>query len=153
LFKLALAIDLTHIPFKGGGPGIAATVAGHVPIAISALPTALPFAKAGAVRSLAVMSARRSPVLPDVPTMAEAGSPLEADILTGLLVRAGTPREIVDRLYRETVKAMNEPGFRQRLLELGFEPVASMPEQFAEWIVVEIVKWGKVIRDANITVQ
>ena len=153
LFKLALAIDLTHVPFKGGGPGIAATVAGHVPIAISALPTALPFAKAGAVRSLAVMSARRSPVLPDVPTMAEAGSPLEADILTGLLVRAGTPREIVDRLHREIVKAMTEPGFRQRLLELGFEPVANTPEQFAEWIVVEIAKWGKVIRDANITVQ
>ncbi len=107
LFKLALAIDLTHVPFNGGGPGIAATVAGHVPIAISALPTALPFAKSGAVRSLAVMNARRSAVLPDVPTMAEAGSPLEADILTGLLVRAGTSREIVDRLYRETAKAMN----------------------------------------------
>jgi tripartite-type tricarboxylate transporter receptor subunit TctC len=153
LLKLALAIDLTHVPFKGGGPGIAATVAGHVPIAISALPTALPFAKSGAVRSLAVMSAKRSAVLPEVPTMAEAGSPLEADILTGLLVRAGTPREIVDRLYRETAKAMNEPGFRQRLFELGFEPVANTPEQFAEWIAVETAKWAKVIRDANITLQ
>ena len=128
-------------------------IGGHVPIAISALPTALPFAKAGTVRSLAVMSARRSPVLPDVPTMAEAGTPLEADILTGLLVRAGTPSEIVDRLHGEVVKAMAEPAFRRRLLELGFEPVANTPDQFAEWINVEIAKWGKVIRDAHITVQ
>ncbi len=141
------------MPFKGGGPGISAVIGGHVPIAISALPTALPFAKAGTVRSLAVMSARRSPVLPDVPTMAEAGTPLEADILTGLLVRAGTPSEIVDRLHGEVVKAMAEPAFRRRLLELGFEPVANTPDQFAEWINVEIAKWGKVIRDAHITVQ
>ena len=153
LLKLALAVDLTHVPFKGGGPGISAVIGGHVPIAISALPTALPFAKAGTVRSLAVMSARRSPVLPDVPTMAEAGTPLEADILTGLLVRAGTPSEIVDRLHGEVVKAMAEPAFRRRLLELGFEPVANTPDQFAEWINVEIAKWGKVIRDAHITVQ
>ena len=153
LFKLALAVDLTHVPFKGGGPGIAATVGGHVPIAISALPTALTFVKGGSVRALAVMSGRRSPVLPDVPTMAEAGTPLEADILTGLLVRSGTPREIVEHLHQAVVKAMAEPAFRQRLLELGFEPVASTPEQFAEWIAVEVAKWGKVIRDANITVQ
>jgi len=153
LLKLALKIDLTHVPFKGGGPGIAATVGGHVPIAVSALPTALPFAKGAAVRSLAVMSARRSPVLPDVPTMAELGTPLEADILTGLLVRAGTPDEVVELLHREVVKAMVEPTFRQRLLELGFEPVANTPAQFAEWIRVEITKWGKVIRDAHITVQ
>jgi tripartite-type tricarboxylate transporter receptor subunit TctC len=153
LFKLALAVDLTHIPFKGGGPGIAATVAGHVPIAISALPTALTFVKGGSVRALAVMSGRRSPMLPDVPTMAEAGTPLEADILTGLLVRSGTPREIVEHLHQAVVKAMAEPAFGQRLLELGFEPVASTPEQFGEWIGVEVAKWGKVIRDAHITLQ
>jgi len=124
-----------------------------VPIAISALPTALTFVKGGSVRALAVMSGRRSPVLPDVPTMAEAGTPLEADILTGLLVRSGTPREIVEHLHQAVVKAMAEPAFGQRLLELGFEPVASTPEQFGEWIGVEVAKWGKVIRDAHITLQ
>ena len=151
LFKLALAIDVTHVPFKGGGPGISATIAGHVPIAVSALPTALPYAKAGTVRGLAMMSAKRSPLLPDVPTMAEAiGHDLQANILTGLLVPAGTPREIIELLHHEIVKIVAVPEFKERVIGLGFEPIADTPEQFAQWIEAEIPKWGKVIRDANI---
>lgn len=154
LFKLAFSIDITHVPFGGGGPGVTATVAGHVPIAVAALPTALPHAKAGGLRALAMMSGKRSSLLPDVPTMAEAsGHDLEADILTGLLVPAATPKEIVELLHREVVKIVAVPEFRERLIALGFEPIAGTPEGFAEWIRAEIPKWGKVIRDANIGVQ
>ena len=153
LFKLALGLDIAHVPFKGGGPGIGAVIAGHVPVAISALPTALPYAKAGNVRALALISAQRSSVLPDVPTMAEVGTPLEADIVTGLLARAGTPRPIVDLLHRNVVGALAEHEFRRRLSALGFEPVGSTPKAFAQWINAEIVKWAKVVREARISIQ
>src|SRR5437879_4377637 len=121
-----------HGPFNGGGPGVTAAVGGHVPIAVSALPTALPHAKAGTLRALALMSAKRSSLLPDVPTMAEAtGQTLEADILTGLLAPAGTPKGIIDLLHHEVARIVAVPEFRERLVALGFEPIASTPEQFA----------------------
>ena len=117
------------------------------------MPTAAPYIRGGNVRALAVMSATRTSVLPGVPTMAEAGRPLEADIVTGLLVRAGTPRGIVELLHREVVRVMAAPEIRERLVTLGFEPVAGSPEEFAAWIRHEIAKWANVIRDANITPQ
>jgi tripartite-type tricarboxylate transporter receptor subunit TctC len=153
LFKLALGLDIAHVPFKGGGPGISAVIAGHVPIAISALPTALPYVKAGNVRALALISAQRSSVLHEVPTMAEAGTPLQADIVTGLLVRAGTPRAVVELLHHAVIGALAEEEFRQRLTTLGFEPVGSTPEQFVDWIKAEIVKWARVVREAKISIQ
>jgi tripartite-type tricarboxylate transporter receptor subunit TctC len=153
LFKLALALDIAHVPFKGGGPGIGAVVAGHVPIAISALPTALPYVKAGNVRALALISSQRSSVLPEAPTMAEAGTPLAADIVTGLLTRAGTPQPIVDLLHQAVVRALAEVEFRQRLVALGFEPVGSTPDEFMRWIELETAKWAKVVRAAKIAIQ
>jgi tripartite-type tricarboxylate transporter receptor subunit TctC len=154
LFKLAFGLDLTHVPFTGGGPAITATLGGHTPAVVSALPTGAPYVKAGNVRALAMISAQRSALLPDVPTMAEAtGAALEADIVTGLVAPAGTPKEIVDRLHRAVEKIVAPPEFRERLLALGFDPVASTPEHFADWIKSEIAKWAKVIRDGNITVQ
>jgi tripartite-type tricarboxylate transporter receptor subunit TctC len=154
LFKLAFDLDITHVPFSGGGPAMTSTLGGHTPAIMSALPTGAPYVKAGNVRALAMMSAKRSSVLPDVPTMAEAtGTDLEADIVTGLVAPAGTPREVIDILHRTVAKIIAPPEFRERLLKLGFDPVASTPEHFAEWIKLEIAKWGKVIRDANIGVQ
>ena len=154
LFKLAFGVELTHVPFTGGGPAMTATLGGHTPCVVSALPTGAPYAKAGNVRALAMMSAKRSPLLPDVPTMAEVtGTGLEADIVTGLVVPAGTPREIVDLLHRTIAKIVAPRDFNDRLLALGFDPVASTPDQFADWLKSELAKWGKVIREANITVQ
>jgi len=154
LFKLAFELDMTHVPFSGGGPAITATLGGHTSSIVSALPTGAPYAKAGNVRALAMMSAKRSSLLPDVPTMAEAtGTELEADIVTGLVAPAGTPREIIDLLHRAIAKIIAPPEFRERLLALGFDPVASTPDHFAEWIRAEIAKWRKVIRDGNISVQ
>jgi tripartite-type tricarboxylate transporter receptor subunit TctC len=154
LFKLAFGVDMTHVPFTGGGPAVTATLGGHTPCVVSALPTGAPYARAGNIRALAMMSAKRSPVLPEVPTMAEAtGTGLEADIVTGLVAPAGTPGEIIDLLHRTIAKIVAPRDFNDRLLTLGFDPVASTPDQFADWIKDEIAKWGKVIREANITVQ
>ena len=154
LFRLACGLDIIHVPFGGGGPAMTATIGNHIPMTFAALPTAAPYVKAGNVRALGMMSARRSSVLPDVPTMAELGSPnLEADIVTGLVVPAGTPSEIIDTLHRALVAILSAPEFKDRLAALGFEPVANTPAQFADWLKAEIAKWAKVIRDANITLQ
>jgi tripartite-type tricarboxylate transporter receptor subunit TctC len=154
LFRLAFGVDVTHVPFGGGGPAMTATIGNHIPMTFAALPTAVPYVKAGNVRALGMMSAKRSSLLPDVPTMAELGSAgLEADIVTGLVVPAGTPGEIVDVLHRALVTIMAASDFHERLTALGFEPVANTPAQFAIWIRSEVAKWAKVIRDANITLQ
>src|SRR5262249_16836283 len=154
LFKLAFGLDITHVPFSGGGPAITATIGGHTPVIVSALPTGAPYAKAGNPRALAMMRAKRSSLLPEVPPRAEApGMTLEADIVPGLLAPAGTPHEVVD-LINHTVADITAPAeFREHLHALGFDPVASTPDEFADWIKLEIAKWGKVIRDAHIGVQ
>lgn len=154
LFKLAFGVDITHVPFKGGGPATAASVGGHVPVAVPALPTSVTYVRGGQLRALALFSSRRSPALPDVPTMAEAtGRDLPADIVNGFVAPAGTPQPIIERLHRELVAIMAEPEVRSRLLDMGFGPVASTPDEFARWIRSEIERWGKVIRDANIRMQ
>src|SRR5262245_10363020 len=154
MLKLAFGLDLIHVPFPGGGPAITSTLGGHTPAIMSALPTALPYAKAGNVRALAMISATRSSLLPDVPTMGEAtGTALEADIVTGLVAPAGTPAEIIDLLHRTIAAIIAPPEFKERLLGLGFEPVAGTPAHFAQWIRAEIAKWAKVIRDGNIGMQ
>ena len=142
LFKLAFGVDITHVPFTGGGPAMTATLGGHTSCVVSALPTGAPYARAGNVRALALMGARRSPLLPDVPTMAEAtGIGLEADIVTGLVAPAGTPKEVVSLLHRAIANIVAPPEFNDRLLALSFDPVASAPDQFAHWIKIEIAKW------------
>jgi tripartite-type tricarboxylate transporter receptor subunit TctC len=154
LFKLAFELDIIHVPFSGGGPAMTSTLGGHTPAIVSALPTGAPYAKAGNVRALAMMSAKRSALLPDVPTMGEAtGVELEADIVTGLVTPAGTPNEVVDLLHRTIASIIAPPEFKEHLLALGFDPVASTPEHFAQWLKLEVAKWAKVIRDANIGVQ
>jgi tripartite-type tricarboxylate transporter receptor subunit TctC len=106
------------------------------------------------VRALAITARQRSAILPDVPTMAEAGYPnIEGDSWVGVLVPRGTPREVIDLLQREIAKIVAEPDMNARLAELGYDPVASTPEEFAARIKREIATWGKVIRDANIKAE
>jgi len=152
LFKLAFGVDITHVPFKGGGPGIASTLGGHTSLAVTALPTGVTYVRDGSLRALAMFSSKRASALPGVPTMAEAsGQDLPADIVNGFLAPARTPRPIIDSLHREIVKVMAAPDTRERLATMGFDPVASTPEEFATWIRTESVRWGKVVRDAKIT--
>jgi tripartite-type tricarboxylate transporter receptor subunit TctC len=154
LFKLALGLDLVAVPFNGAGPAITSTIGNQTPIAFTALPPTTPHVKSGALRALAVTSKTRSSALPDVPTLAEAGvAGQEADTLQGVLVPAGTPKEIIDTLHREIVRIVALPEVKERLAGLGFDPVANRPEEFAAQIRAEIAKWGKVVKDANIKVE
>jgi tripartite-type tricarboxylate transporter receptor subunit TctC len=151
LFKLSFKLDLTTVPFNGAGPAIQSAVAGHTPIAFTALPPTAPQVQAGKLRGLAVTSAKRSSALPNVPTMAEAGvSGQESETMQGILVPAGTPKDIVDLLNQEIAKAMALPDVKEKCAQLGFDPVANKPEEFATYIKKEVEKWGKVINDAKI---
>jgi tripartite-type tricarboxylate transporter receptor subunit TctC len=154
LFKGAYGLDITHVPFTGGNPAMTSTIGGHTPVIFPALSTAAPYVKAGTLRAIAVMSAKRSALLPDVPTMAEEGaSDQEADVIVGLLLPAKTPAAIVELLHREIVKAIALPEVREKLAVLGFDPVGSTPVEFGNWIKAEIPKWAKVIRDSNLKIQ
>jgi tripartite-type tricarboxylate transporter receptor subunit TctC len=154
LFKLTFGLDITHVPFNGGGPATAATVGGHVPIGVPALPTGLTYVRGGQLRALALFSSKRTSALPDLPTMQEAtGHDLPADIINGFVVPAGTPQPIVDLLYREVVKIMAMSDTREQLAAMGFDPVASAPEEFWQWMKSSLARWTKVIRDANIAQQ
>jgi tripartite-type tricarboxylate transporter receptor subunit TctC len=154
LFKLTFGLDITHVPFNGGGPATAATVGGHVPIGVPALPTGLTYIRGGNLRALALFSSKRASALPDVPTMLEAtGEDLPADIINGFVVPAGTPKPVIDRLYGEVIKVMAMPDTRQKLAGMGFDPVASTPEEFDVWMKRELKRWSQVIRDARISMQ
>jgi len=151
LFKSAAGVDIIHVPFSGGGPAMNSTVGGHTPISFPALSTAAPSILGGKIHGLAVMSPKRSPTLPDVPTLIEGNlADLQADVFVGILLPAGAPRPIVELLHREIVKALALPDVRERLAKLGFDPIGTTPDEFAAWIKTEVAKWAKVMRDANI---
>ncbi len=150
-FRLSLGLDLVHVPFNGQGPATASVVAGHTPISFGGLAPVDQHIKEGRLRVLAVFSRSRSPVLPDVPTMAEAGYPdMEADSWVGVLVPARTPKEIVTTLNREIVKIIAMPDMQERLAPLGLDAVGTTPEEFAMRIKVETEKWAKLIRAGNV---
>jgi len=154
MFKQAFGLDLTAVSFNGGGPAITSTIGGHTPVLFTSVSTAAAHVSEGSVRALAVTGARRSPALPQVPTLAEAGAPnQESEIILGFLVPRGTPPKIVARLQRELVGVIAMPEMRERLIALGFEPVGSTPEEFAQRIDWEIAKWAGVIRAAGIKAQ
>ena len=154
LFRLAFTLDLVHVPFTGAGPAIQATVGGHTPIAFTALPPALSAVQSGQLRALGVASTDRAAGMPDVPTFAEQGvKDQDADTLTGIVAPSGTPKEIVDLLYREIAKIVAQPDVKERLTVLGFKPVANTPDQFAARIRLEIDKWGKVVHDAKLRIE
>ena len=154
LFRLAFSLDLVHVPFTGAAPAIQSTIGGHTPIAFTALPPALSAVQAGQLRALGVAATERVSQLPDVPTFAEQGiKDQEADTITGIVAPAGTPKEIVDLLYREIAKAVGQPDVKDRLTTLGFKPVANKPEEFGARIKLEMEKWGKVVRDAKLRIE
>ncbi|MBN8987257.1 MAG: tripartite tricarboxylate transporter substrate binding protein [Rhizobiales bacterium] len=154
LFRLAFGLDLVHVPFTGAAPAIQSTIGGHTPMAFTALPPALAAVQAGQLRALGVAATERVSQLPDVPTFAEQGiKDQEADTITGIVAPAGTPKEIVDLLYREIAKAVGQPDVKDRLTTLGFKAVANKPEEFGARIKLEMEKWGKVVRDAKLRIE
>ncbi|OAF12412.1 hypothetical protein AYJ54_06175 [Bradyrhizobium centrolobii] len=151
MFKLAAGLDLVHVPFNGASAAMMSAIGGHVPIAFISLPAAVTFIKEGKLRGLAITSNSRSKLLPEVPTMAEAGfGDQESTFMQGILFPAGTPQDIVDRWYREIADIVALPEIRDRLTSLGLEPVVNTPASFAAQIKSEVARWSKVIRDARI---
>ncbi|HEU4661041.1 MAG TPA: tripartite tricarboxylate transporter substrate binding protein [Pseudolabrys sp.] len=151
LFKLTLKLDAISVPFGGAAPAIQSVVGGHTPIGFTALPPTSPQVKAGTLRALAVTTAKRSAALPDVPTLAEAGvAGQTSETMQGILVPAGTPKDIINLLNREIVKIMAMADVKEKCAQLGFDPIADTPEEFAGYIKSEVDKWAKVIKDAHI---
>lgn len=153
LLKSLAGIDMVHVPFKGGGPALVATISGEVQIMFATLPAAMPHVKSGKVRPVAVTTVKRSQAMPELPTIAESGiKGYEAATWYGLLAPARTPKAVIDRLHGDTVKILAGPA-RQRLEAQGFEPDGGTPAAFAAYIKAEIAKWAKVIRDAGIPAE
>ena len=154
LFRKVADLNMTPIPYKGGADAMADVIGGRIPTMFVDIASGLPQVKGGKMRPIAVASEKRVAALPDVPTVGEQGYPgFEAWAWQGFVAPAGTPREIVARLNAEFLKVMADPVVKQRLAESGFEPQVSTPEQFSSYMKSEIAKWGKVIRDSNISLD
>jgi len=154
VFKAGAKVDMLAVPYKGGAPAMTDVVGGSVPVIFDALGPAMSFLKAGKVRPLAVTSRTRSPLLPDVPTLAESGVQAP-DLVTwiGFVAPAGVDKAIVTKLNREIVRILNLPDVKERLSGIGMEVVASTPEQFAQTIKDDAVKFGRIIQSAGIRID
>lgn len=150
LFKTLAKVQLTHIPYKGSGPAITAVVAGEVQIMFELMPSAMSFVKSGRMRALAVTSAKRSPVMPELPTVAEAGLPgYDVGSWFGLCAPGKTPRAIVEKASADVNAVLNTQDMRERILGLGAQPLPMTPDEFGRFIRAEITKWSKVVKDSG----
>ena len=151
MLKATAGIEMVHVPYAGGGPGLVALLAREVELIVTPPPILIPMAKAGRVRLLAVSSAARSPAMPDVPTVAESGYPgFEATVWYCVVAPRGTPQPIVARLHGALTAILSSAEFRERLLADGASAETSSPEALAAWVKAEIAKFAKVIRTAGI---
>jgi tripartite-type tricarboxylate transporter receptor subunit TctC len=155
LFRLGLKLDtLPRVPFNGAAPAINATLAGDTPILFMGLPPVAPYLGSGKLRALAVTSAARSPVYPEIPTLREEGIPnQESDLIIGMTAPAGTPATIVTLLQKQIAEILTMPDVKATLAKFSFQPVGSTPSAFASQIKTDIVVWGKVMKDAHIPVN
>jgi tripartite-type tricarboxylate transporter receptor subunit TctC len=154
LFKLMAKVDMTHVPYKGGGPAVVALLGGHVQAQFSTPVSALPHVRTGKLRALGVTSLKRSDAIPEVPTISEAALPgYEAVTWWGILAPARTQREIVNKIHADTVKALQMPDTLDKLAREGVNPAGTTPEQFATMIQVEMVKMGKIVKAANMKID
>jgi tripartite-type tricarboxylate transporter receptor subunit TctC len=150
LFKLMTGVNLIPVPYRGGGPALIDLLAGQVQVMFDPLPESIGYIRAGKLRPLAMTSATRSPVLPDVPTVGDFVAGYEASGWVGIVAPRGTPPEIVDILNRTVNAALVDPTFKARLADLGAEPFAGTPDAFAHLIAAETEKWSKVVRTAGL---
>jgi tripartite-type tricarboxylate transporter receptor subunit TctC len=147
LFKLRMGIDVVHVPYNGNAPSLAALIAGDVDLSFATIPAVLQYVKAGRLRALASTGDKRSELIPDVPTLKEAGiSGMNVNVWYGLFAPAATPPEVVEGLATAVIKAVHAPDFTQHLIDRGEEPVANTPEAFARLLREEIAKWSEVVR-------
>ena len=150
MFNSMAGVKTTHVPYKGSAPGMIDLMAGHIQIGYDSMVQSMPYVRAGKLRAISVLGAKRIPMLPDTPAMREFLPGFELTNWFALLIPAATPAEIRNRLHGEVVKILRAPDMKEKFLAMGAEPVGSSQEQFGAFIKSEMAKWGKVIRDANI---
>jgi tripartite-type tricarboxylate transporter receptor subunit TctC len=154
LFASMAGIELNHVPYKGSGPAMQDLLGGQVKVSFAGIPNVLPHVKAGRLRALAVSTPQRSPDLPDVPTAAEAGVPgYQATLWLNLAAPAGTPSDVVQRIYVETAKALQDTELQQNFRAAGVEASPMSPQELAGFMRAEYEKWGKVVRATGATVN
>jgi tripartite-type tricarboxylate transporter receptor subunit TctC len=154
MFRVMAGINIVHIPFKGGGPAMLAVIAGQSQISIGSLLQTLPHIRSGKLKALATGGAKRSPALPEVPTVAEAGVPgYEANNWWGIVAPAATPPAIVRKLNTDIAAILATPETQKWFISEGGEAVSRTPEDFRKWILSEMAKWGKVVRQAGIKAE
>jgi len=154
LFKAQAGVNLLHVPYRAGGEALTAVLSGEVSIYFSPLATALPHVRQGRLRPLAVTAAKRVPVLPEYPTVAELGYPgYQSGNWYGLLVPAKTPKEIIAAIRAAAVAALNNETISRRLADLGYVAIGDQPEEFAAHIKVEIESLGRILRESRITAE
>lgn len=154
MFKTMAGVELTHVPYKGASAALTALIAGEIQLNFASLPSALPLVKSGRLRAVAVTSAKRSPAVPELPTVAESGLPeFETAAWQGVFVPARTPQAIITRLNREIARIVNSPEIRERMMAEGAEPVGNTPQEFARYIEREIAKWARVVKATGMRVD
>jgi tripartite-type tricarboxylate transporter receptor subunit TctC len=154
LFQRKAGIELTHVPYRGAGPAFNDVIPGRIDVMIKFTSSSLPLVRQGQLRALAVTTAKRLTVAPELPTMAEAGvAGMEVSSWSGFLVPAKTPREIIGKIHADTVAALAEPAVREKLEAGGVIVAGSTPEELASFLRSELDRWGQVIREANIKAQ
>ncbi len=153
MLKSAAGVEITHVPYKGSAPAVTDLLAGQVQMMVDGLPSALPHVKAGKLRAIALTSLRRSPSLPELPTIAETYPGFYADAWSGLFAPRGTPQPVVDRLSAEVQRILKLPEVREKLAALGAEPVGSTQAEFAAHVKKEIDKWARVVKTSGAKVD
>jgi tripartite-type tricarboxylate transporter receptor subunit TctC len=152
LFRSMAGINIVHVPYKGAAPALNDLLGGHVQLTFDPLPSSIGHIKSAKLRALAVTTSKRSPLLNDVPTVSEAGVPgYELNGWSGFLAPAGMSKEVLAQLNTEIVKILNMPEIHQRFSELGFNTVGNSPQEFQRFIEQEVLKWGNVVKTANIS--
>jgi tripartite-type tricarboxylate transporter receptor subunit TctC len=154
LLKLRTGTEMTHIPYRGGGPAVSDVLGGQVPLLWVSIPAAAQFVKAGKLKALAVSTKKRSAAFPEVPTMQEAGVPdFEVDSWYAMFVPVKTPRSVIDKLNHVVNTVVREPAIRDKLLAQGSEGVGGTPEELGKVVSTELARWGKLTREARIKVD
>jgi len=151
--KRMAGIDIVHVPYKGAAPTAAALLAGEVSVAFNIILLPLPYVQSGKLTGLAVASSKRSPLAPNLPTLAELGYPIDIDTWYGLVAPAGTSKDTVARLNAETVRILSLPDLKEKTRSQGIELGGSTPEEFGAFLKSDIAKWTKAIREMNITID
>jgi tripartite-type tricarboxylate transporter receptor subunit TctC len=154
LFRIMAGVDIVHVPYKGGGAAVADLLAGQVSMYFSTTPSSMPFVRSGRLRAIAITSAQRSPIVPDVPTVAESGLPgFEQSAWHGLLAPAGTPQAVVGKLHDEVVRVLRLPEITERLAAQGVDVIASSPAEFSAFIKQDVAKYAKLVKTAGIRID